>query len=764
MLRRPVMVWIMAGLLWALAGVLIVLRAGEPRDGVWVSVFYPRHPYAVVVATAATTPLQAGDLIVSIDGRPLNDWLMDAFSQPTYAPTIWQAGQTIHYQVQRGTAQFEVPLTLQPGGFDWPSSRWGAVLFALVFQLVAAFVFIKRPHEEAAVVLFLTAASGASYVVIKSLEVQVGEMIHGPRFWLFFLGGIITYTLFFVNCIHLALVFPQRHSIVLHRRWLISALYSASFGLVTIAAARHWPVSGDFFQWIHAQANFYVLGAGGALAATALLSATNYRACRDPIKRQQAKWVIYAIVISLTWSILTYYLPSALERVGVWTWPDNLLMLSFNLAWVVAIMCPLAFAIAILRYRLFDIDLLINRTLVYGTLTFFVIATYVFIVVLLGSVFEARGNLFFSLLATGLVAVLFQPVRERVQQRVNRWMYGDRDEPYVVLSRLGERLENTLASQAVLPTIVETVAHTLKLPYVAIALRENSSGELATAAAYGHESSIGQQAWPLTYQSDSIGQFIVTPRTPNATFTPAEQRLLADLARQTGLAAHAVQLTADLQRSRERLVTAREEERRRLRRDLHDGVGPMLAALGLKAGSLRHLIPADPGAAVVQAAELRDQIRGVIADIRRAVYDLRPPALDELGLIPALREQAAQYTAQGLHVIVEAPDPMPLLSAAVEVAVYRITLEALTNVARHAEARHCRISLSMNTMLNLTINDDGHGLPQLQRSGVGLVSMRERATELGGTFDVSSKPSGGTAIHVTLPLSLQATSSTRSEG
>ena len=284
-------------------------------------------------------------------------------------------------------------------------------------------------------------------------------------------------------------------------------------------------------------------------------------------------------------------------------------------------------------------------------------------------------------------------------------------------------------------------------------MKDKNGGESATVAAYGHEITAGQQARPLVYQSEPIGQLIVAPRALNQTFTPAEQRLLTDLARQAGLAAHAVQLTADLQRSRERLVTTREEERRRLRRDLHDGVGPMLAALSLKVGMLRHVIPSDPDAAIVQATELRDQIRGVIADIRRTVYDLRPPALDELGLVQALREQAAQYAAQGLYVTVETPEPMPTLSAAVEVAVYRISLEALTNVTRHAEARHCRVRVIVQDELQLEISDDGRGLAENQRSGVGLMSMRERATELGGSFTLESQPNAGTVIRVVLPLS-----------
>jgi signal transduction histidine kinase len=194
-----------------------------------------------------------------------------------------------------------------------------------------------------------------------------------------------------------------------------------------------------------------------------------------------------------------------------------------------------------------------------------------------------------SLIATGLVAVLFAPLRDRLQRSVNRLLYGQRDEPYAVLSRLGQRLEATLAPEAVLPTIVATVKEALKLPYAAIALdQEGRSIEVATAGTL----TIDPLCLPLTYQGETIGQLILAPRTPGEAFAPAEQRLLDDLAHQASVATAAVRLTADLQRSRERLVTAREEERRRLRRDLHDGLGPTLAGHSLKIGSARALLAA----------------------------------------------------------------------------------------------------------------------------------------------------------------------------
>jgi signal transduction histidine kinase len=215
-----------------------------------------------------------------------------------------------------------------------------------------------------------------------------------------------------------------------------------------------------------------------------------------------------------------------------------------------------------------------------------------------------------------------------------------------------------------------------------------------------------------------------------------------------------VRLTTDLQRSRERLVASREEERRRLRRDLHDGLGAQLAGLNVQAGTLRRLIPRDPAAADELAAELRDELRAAIADIRRLVYDLRPPALDDLGLVAALDRLAGRYGSEGgrPRVVVEAAEDLPPLPAAVEVAVYRIAQEALTNVVRHARAKECVVRLAVNEDVALGISDDGVGIPGGRTAGVGLSSMRERAAELGGSCVVGSVPEGGTRVLVRLPL------------
>jgi signal transduction histidine kinase len=493
-------------------------------------------------------------------------------------------------------------------------------------------------------------------------------------------------------------------------------------------------------------------------------------------ERQQLKWFLYAAVpaaVGLSAVILEFIvvrfttdlLFSTVHLRSPWLWffEDVHYVSIFAL-----LLLPVCTYIAILRYRLYDIDVLINRTLVYGALTACIVGIYVLAVGGLGALFQARGNLAVSLMATGVVAVLFQPLRSRLQRGVNRLMYGERDDPYAVISRLGRRLEATIAPESVLPTIAETIAQALKLPYAAILLKEGEG--FRTAAAYG--SPTGEpEALPLMYQREEIGRLVIAARAPGEEFSPADRRLLGDLARQAEVAVHAVRLTADLQRSRERLVATREEERRRLRRDLHDGFGPTLASLALGLGAARKLMASNELRDADEVlARLEQETEDTVADVRRLIYGLRPPALDDLGLLVAIRQQAESqgmasapidtrtdaYRENELVFRMRAPEELPALPAAVEVAAYRIIQEALTNVARHAGAKTCRVRLSVDEAtdsLQLEVTDDGVGISEDRRAGVGLSSMCERAVELGGICDVKPIPTGGTRVLVRLPLS-----------
>ena len=256
----------------------------------------------------------------------------------------------------------------------------------------------------------------------------------------------------------------------------------------------------------------------------------------------------------LVLELLDKFFPSLTQGIFV----NLILGTAFYLA---LFLIPLSIGVAILRSHLFDIDLIINRTLVYGILTVIVVGLYVLVVGYMGALFGTSGNLLISLVATGLVAVLFQPLRAFLQRGVNRLLYGQRDEPYAVITRLSQRLEATLAPDEVLSTIVETVAQALKLPYVAILLKQ---GETFVLVASAGELVGDPVVLPLVYQAENIGQMHITTRTPGEPLTSADRRLLEELARQAGLAAHAVQLTSDLQRSYENLEIRVEERTREL--------------------------------------------------------------------------------------------------------------------------------------------------------------------------------------------------------
>ncbi|MBA2284389.1 MAG: hypothetical protein H0W02_02795 [Ktedonobacteraceae bacterium] len=485
---------------------------------------------------------------------------------------------------------------------------------------------------------------------------------------------------------------------------------------------------------------------------------SHYRHTSDSIQRQQAVCITTGITIAALIILLLklyHHFSSSVDAYYYFALPIYYL---FSLA------IPLAFGIAILRYQLWDINLVLNRALVYGGLTASVVTLYILLVGGISILFQSQRNLFVSLLATGIVALLFQPLRNYLQHGADRLLYGQRKEPYKVLSRLGKRLEGTFAPEEVLSTIVQTIALALKLPYTAISLKQAEDSSFRIAVSYGQIAEKNEiSRFPLKYQGEHIGMLELAPRTPGDTFTQTDIHLLEDLARQAGVAAHAVRLTLDLQRARENLILAREDERDRLSRDLHDGGLSPLNALTLKLGSARTLIQRDPTGAEQQLKEAESILQRTVSAVRQVVRSLRPPILDEIGLVAAIQEYASQCqmnahpdgTGDGhkLSIVVRSPHTLPPLSKAVEVATYFIVQEALTNVIRHAHARTCCVQFQVSGKLFVEIIDDGIGLPATWRKdAIGIRSMRERAMEVGGTCEILPSPTGGTCIRCSLPL------------
>ncbi|WP_344124930.1 sensor histidine kinase [Luedemannella flava] len=418
---------------------------------------------------------------------------------------------------------------------------------------------------------------------------------------------------------------------------------------------------------------------------------------------------------------------------------------------VAAFVLPAAVFVAIAWYGLYDIDLVVHRALLYGTLTLALLAIFAGVVAAAGHV---PGGHSYNIVAAAIVAVVALPLYTRLRAAADRLVYGERHDAYATMSRLGLLLEGNLAPADVLPVVVGTIGAALKVPYVAICWPGNPE----PAAEYGTPGNRAHVSLPLTYRGETVGELRVGTRSPEEGFTRAELAALSDLARNAGAAAHALRLNLDLQHARERLVIGREEERRRLRRDLHDGVGPTLAGMAMQLGVARTLLRTGEVARTGELlATVESELVECTAEVRRVVHGLRPPALDERGLVAAIEAQAARLTGEAptspevrLDVIEEQLTGLP---AAVEVAALRISVEAITNTVRHAGASTCRVRMRRTPgRLVIQVSDDGVGLDPATASGVGTSAMRERAAELGGSCSATPRARGGTLVLVALPI------------
>jgi two-component system NarL family sensor kinase len=394
--------------------------------------------------------------------------------------------------------------------------------------------------------------------------------------------------------------------------------------------------------------------------------------------------------------------------------------------------------VAIRRYGLFDARLVIRRGLVYGALSLCILLVYGVVALVLEKFGAAHATGPVALVVAVLVAV---PLRDALQHLANRLLFGLRDDPVATLLSLGDQLERSAAADEVLPAAARSLQRTLRLEHVAIL----DGGDLAAQA--GRPGDGQRIELPLVYAGETVGLLVATQARGDTPMDAERGALLSSIARPIAAALRATALSRDLAASHERLVSATEEERRRLRRDLHDGLGPVLSSAVLGVARANALLVARPDDAARQLETLTRQLQEAVADVRRLVYDLRPPALDHLGLVGALDEQAR---ALG-HFTVSGPMSMPPLSAAAEVAAYRIVMEAMTNALRHSQGTSGQVEMTYDAGLRIVVTDDGAGIPDGFRAGVGITSMRERATALGGTCVVEPGADRGTVVSAWLP-------------
>ncbi|MGX6445196.1 sensor histidine kinase [Neobacillus sp. K501] len=623
-------------------------------------------------------------------------------------------------------------------------------LFALVFIGAAILLWIKKPNNRMSLFAILTLCTfGVSFPATTSV-LEGKHVVLDLFINISYVASVIGIVMFFF-------LFPNGRFVPKWSGWIVAVLVISrciEFMIPSLGWSLNdsiWTIGLWLLVWL----------------ITQLISQIyRFRNISSPAERQQTKWVVYGFGVMAIGFLSIGVIPIFIdERYITEGGPIKFAFMNLGIH-AVFMLLPITITIAILRNRLWDIDLILKKTFIYGVLSLFIVTLYILVVWYLGLFFRQQGSLLLSLIATAIVAVSFGPIKEKLQKMANRSLFGEIESPYRALEQLVKHYEQTFESNEVMKMLAQTIKDSMRLPFVSITVH-HQNGEVFTT-----ETGVEQgekRTYPVNYKSEELAELVISPRYAQEIFSKADQNLLQLLIRQAAVIIKSLKhdlevrlLNERLQESRERLVIAREEERRRLRRNLHDDLAPRLAALALNAGTAEDLIKENPEKAEEMIADVRNVIRKSVSDIRRLVHDLRPPALDELGIVGAIKERINDFKPRNIahehRIKFEfTSDELPNLPAAVEVAAFRIVTEALVNVVKHSQGTKCQISLYKNIpkqTLELVITDNGIGIPlssDLLKKGISLHSMKERAHELGGEWRIE-RIENGTRVCASLPM------------
>ena len=686
------------------------------------------------------------------------------------------------------------PLT--PGAVWHSAGGPSTALFVLpfvAFAVIGALIASRQPSNPIGWLLL----GSTGLVVTAALCSLVGSLLwyaHSPAASWVAVGGILwsggasPSTFVFVLAL---LLFPDGKLASVRWRWLI--VVEAAFTVLTVLVVLVDPaqgllgISSTSDASVNAPSPLGVQSLAGltgaltsapttviqyALEVMAIVSVFLRLRGADAERRHQILWFASGAVIEIVFLIVNNFLPN----------PSNptpgVIALYEVVTLVGTLAIPVAIAVAMLRYRLYDIDLVINRAVVYGALAAFITAVYVGIAVGFGTLAGSGGkpNLGLSILATAIVAIGFQPLRQRLQRIANRLVYGNRATPYEVLSQFSSQVAGSYAADEVLPRMARVLEEGTGSERSTVWLR--SGGALHSAATWPvADTKELQLAIPMAngalptlpdttrvvevrHQGELLGALSVEKRRGEA-LTPVEEKLLDDLAHQAGLVLKNVGLTADLQRrveelrsSRQRLVSAQDAERRRLERNLHDGAQQHLVALKVKLGLAEMLAVKDPAKARLTLQQLQSDADEALQTLRDLAHGIYPPLLAEKGLRTALESHARKAT---LPVTVEGGD-VGRYPQEVEATLYFCVLEALQNVQKYAKATRAVVRLREDgDVLVAEVDDDGAGFDlQTVRRGAGLTNMHDRLDAISGSLEITSEPSHGTTVRAAVPIKVVA--------
>ena len=469
--------------------------------------------------------------------------------------------------------------------------------------------------------------------------------------------------------------------------------------------------------------------------------------------RQQVKWFGLGAAFTLTCLLAG----SAAQGLGAQVVSDVL--------WAIGVLgVPVGAAIAILRFRLFDIDVVISKAIVYGSLAAFIAIVYVGLVAGVGQLAGSVGTPVLSAIAAAIVALAFQPVRRRMQRFANRLVYGQRATPYEVLSDFSSQVAHAYSVEDILPKMAQIVAAGTGVARAEVWLRVGA--ELRSVARWPQDGAAsprpvpmpsgeipefgeGQAVFPVVHQGDMLGAIAVQAPAGDP-ITADKEKLIANLAAQAGLVLRNVRLLEDIRASRQRIVTAQDAAARRLERNIHDGAQQQLVALAIKTGLADSLVGHDDAEAHQMLSQIRAEIKEALSDLRDLARGIYPPLLADLGLVAALQAQARK---SALPAVVEG-DGLGRYPQEAETAVYFCALEALQNVAKYARASRAIVRLSApNGALAFCVEDDGVGFdPSAKGHGSGIQGMSDRLAALGGELRVTSTPGAGTIVKGSVPV------------
>ncbi len=687
-----------------------------------------------VPAAEPNTVLRSGDVVTAIAGHRLTE-PPGGVPQPT-------AGQSLAYDVKGGLQTVSMQ---RPSPAVMIKDGWGNLIFVFALGGLAAALYWRRPEEPATAALLVGAAGLFSSTVVVVAELPTLALATGgPLLWLFHIGTFPVYAVGWGGVLAMAmLLVPEHPWLSRSPRAVLALAYAGPVGVLGLwMVGVQLAVSGtlDRLALVYTGLTLVIIVTELIVVVAGVVA---YRSSPDLVRRSRLQWLAATAAIAIGLGLAGWLIPELIT--GQPLLPSGALGLA-GLPFVIGL------AVALRRHQLFDIERLVNRSVVYGLVIAILVGSYVGLVALLTTILKISDTVAAAIVAV-MVALALAPLRGVAQRTVNRLMYGNRGDPARVLNDLGARLQSVLLPADLLPAAVEEVAQSLRLPFVAVDLADGT-GDFRPGAERG--SPVGPvHSTPLVLHGETVGRLRLSGRGRDDPLDETDSALIGSLAQQIGPAVQAVRLHEDLIRSRAAVVASREDERLRLRRDLHDGLGPSLAAIRLKAGLAARGV-AEGAPTRVLLDEIGAEVSSSIADIRRVVEALRPPALDELGLVGAVRARASSLTGDLEFDVVGPADP-PRLPAAVETAAYRIAVEAMTNAARHSEARHCAVSIDVDSqVLRIDVRDDGVGMDPTRGADVGLRSMHDRAAEVGGQCQVWSPDGSGTEVTATLPLDLGA--------